>query len=379
MENAVSAPYCTRQLADLGARVIKVERRDGGDMTRQFDTKASGLGAHFTWVNRGKESLSLDVKKPEAQHILAELLARADVFVHNLAPGAAERQGLAGQTLVERHPRLVACEISGYGKTGPYASRRAYDLLIQSETAVVTITGSAEQPIKPGVAVADVGTGNAASAAILAALLCRHNTGRGCVLDISMFDVVADWMGYALTIAKHGGTPEFAPGLSHPSIAPYDAFQTADGQRIVIAIVNDREWRRLAVRILGQPELAEKFSTNTARVENRAVVDAYVREAIGRMTLDNAIDALNEAGIACARVNTVDNVVNHPQLTERGRWASIGSPVGTIPTLLPPGISSTWSAPLNPLPALGEHTDSILRELGRTEAEIRNLHETGTV
>jgi crotonobetainyl-CoA:carnitine CoA-transferase CaiB-like acyl-CoA transferase len=381
MEQAVAAPFATRQLADLGARVIKVERPDGGDFARQFDTLASGLGAHFTWLNRSKESLTLDVKTPGGHAVLLDLLARADVFVHNLAPGAAAALQLDGATLTERHPRLIACEISGYGAGGPYADRRAYDLLVQSEAAVVTVTGSVDDPIKPGIAVADIAAGCYAYSSVLAALLSRHRTDRGCVLDVAMLDAVAEWMGYPLTVTAHGGTPSLGRGMSHPAIAPYDAYRTADGQRVVLSVQNDREWGRLAALVLGRPDLAtnEKYATNAARVRNRPAVDDLLTEVLGRLSLDAAVAVLTGAGIACARINTVEKLAAHPQLTERGRWATIDSPVGAIPTLLPPGISSTWSTPLAPIPALGEHTDAVLRELGRTDTEIRQLHDTGAV
>jgi itaconate CoA-transferase len=381
MEQAVSAPLATRQLADLGARVIKVERPDGGDFARHFDTLASGLGTHFTWVNRTKESLTLDVRTPGGGAVLADLLARADVFVQNLAPGAAQRAGLDGATLLARHPRLIACEISGYGADGPFAHRRAYDLLIQCEAAVATVTGSIDAPVKPGIAVADIAAGMYAYSAILAALLARGRTGRGSVVQISMFDAVAEWMGYALTAAKHGNTPVFGAGLSHPAIAPYDAFGTAGGDRLVISVQNDREWARLAGSVLRRPELAAdpRFDTNAARVANRPECNRLLGAALAALDIDEAITLLTATGIACARVNTVDQVVNHPQLVERQRWQTVDSPVGPIPTLLPTVVSSTWSPTLGPVPGLGEHTDALLTELGRDDAEIAALHGSGAV
>jgi itaconate CoA-transferase len=348
MEQAVSAPFTTRQLADLGARVIKVERPDGGDFARGFDTLASGLGTHFTWVNRNKESLTLDTKQPAATNVLFELLARADVFVQNLAPGAAERAGLDGLTLQARFPRLIICEISGYGSSGPYADRRAYDLLIQAEAAVATITGDLENPIKPGIAVADIAAGMYAHSAILAALLTRARTNQGTVVEVAM---------------------------------PYDAYVSRDGHRVVLSVQNDREWVRLAAQVLDRAELADdpRFATNAVRVEHRAEIDALLAPVLGALDIDTAIATLTTAGIACARINTVRELVDHPQLVERGRWAEMGSPVGMIPTLLPPVISSTWSPALGPVPALGEHTDRVLGELGRSPADIAALRASGAV
>jgi crotonobetainyl-CoA:carnitine CoA-transferase CaiB-like acyl-CoA transferase len=381
MEVAVSAPLATRHLADLGARVIKIERPDGGDFAREFDTLASGLGTHFTWVNRSKESVTLDTKQPGGQQVLLDLLERADVFVHNLGPGVAGRAGLDGTALHERFPRLVVCEISGYGSSGPYADRRAYDLLIQAEAAVATITGSFENPVKPGIAIADIAAGMYAQSAVLSALLMRARTGEGAVLEVTMIDAVAEWMGYAATVVKHGGEPVLGAGMSHPAIAPYDAFPTADGQRVVVGVQNDREWARLASEVLKRPDLMDnpRFATNAARVENRAEVDALVGAVLADLAIETAIDVLTAAGIACARINTVRQLVDHPQLVERGRWAETDSPVGPIPTLLPPVISSAWTPALAPVPALGEHTDAVLRELGRGDAEIAALHATGAV
>jgi itaconate CoA-transferase len=381
MEHAVSAPIATRHLADLGARVIKVERPDGGDFARHFDTLASGLGAHFTWVNRSKESLTLDIRKPGGQAVLSELLERADVFVQNLAPGAARRAGIDGAALLPRYPRLIVCEISGYGSDGPFAERRAYDLLIQCEAAVATVTGSIEAPVKPGIAAADIAAGMYAYSSVLAALIARGRTGQGSVLDVSMFDAAAEWMGYALTAVKHGSQPVFGAVLSHPAVAPYDAFVTSEGDRVVLGVQNDREWIRLAGSVLSRPDLAThpSFATNEARVRHREELNRLIGEVLAPITLDQAIELLTAAGIACARVNTVEQVVHHPQLVERHRWRTVQSPVGPIPTLLPPVISSAWEPALGAVPALGEHTDALLAELGRDEREIVALHDARVV
>lgn len=381
VEQAVSAPIATRHLADIGARVVKIERPDGGDFARHFDTLASGLGTHFTWVNRGKESLTLDIAKPGGRAVLADLLQRADVFVQNLAPGAARRAGIDGASLLARHPRLIACEISGYGSDGPFAGRHAYDLLVQGEAALATITGSIDAPVKPGIAVADIAAGMYAYSSILAALIARGRTGRGSVLDVSMFDAVAEWMGYAITAVKHGSQPVFGSGMSHPAIAPYDSFVTDGGDRVLLGVQNDREWARLATRVLGRPDLAahRDFATNPARAAHREELNRLIGEVLAPLTPDQAIGLLTEAGIACARVNTVEQVVSHPQLVERHRWRSMDSPVGKIPTLLPPVISSTWEPALGPVPGLGEHTDALLAELGRDARDITALRGAGAV
>ncbi len=380
MEQAVSAPIATRHLADLGARVIKIERPDG-DFARYFDTLASGLGTHFTWVNRNKESLTLDIRKPDGRAVLFELLDQADVFVQNLAPGAAKRAGIDGATLLARYPHMVVCEISGYGSTGPFAERRAYDLLIQCEAAVATITGSIEAPVKPGIAVADIAAGLYAHSSILAALIARQTSGRGAVLDVAMFDAMAEWMGYALTAVKHGSTPVFGAALSHPAIAPYDAYVTADGERVVLSVQNDREWARLATQVIGRAHLATdpSFATNVARVDHRDELNRLIEEVLAPLSISEAIKLLTEAGIACARVNTVEQVVNHPQLVERNRWRTVDSPVGQIPTLLPPVLSSAWEPALGAVPALGEHTDAILAELGRDAGQIAALRAAEAV
>jgi itaconate CoA-transferase len=380
LEQAVAAPYCSSRLADAGARVIKVERPEG-DFARGYDHAVHGESTYFVWINRGKESIALDLKRDADRALMASMIARADVFLQNLAPGAAVRAGLDGATLRRRHPRLVICEISGYGSSGPYADRRAYDLLIQAEAAVATVTGSIEHPVKPGIAVADIAAAMYAQSGILAALLARGRTGEGSVVEVAMLDAVAEWMGYGVTVAKHGNVPVFGRALSHPAIAPYDGYPTRDGERVVLSVQNDREWRRLATTVLGRPELAAdpRYATNAARVAHRDDIDAVLTEVLGALELADAIKMLVDAGIACARINTVEQLVDHPQLVERHRWASVNSPVGTVPTLLPPVQSSAWSPALGPIPALGEHTDAVLRELGRDEDEIRGLREAGAI
>ncbi|MCF2525987.1 CaiB/BaiF CoA transferase family protein [Yinghuangia soli] len=365
LEQAVSAPFATRHLGDYGARIIKVERPDGGDFARDYDDLASGMGAHFTWCNRNKESVALDLASPEGRQAMAALLARADVFVQNLAPGAAARLGLGGAELTQRHPRLVVCEVSGYGVGGPYDARRAYDVLVQAEGAVATVTGSLDEPLKAQVPVADLATGLYALSAITTALLHRERTGRGCVLQVSMLDTIAELMGYCTTVVRHGGTPEVRRGMSHPAISPYDAYRAGDGRHVVVSVTNDREWARLAEHLLGRPELARDpaFAKNPDRVRNRAAADALISAALAAHTADAAIALLEAAGVPCGKVNSVAELVDHPQLTARGRWQQVGSPVGPIPALLPPVVSDTWAPRLDPVPALGEHTAKVLADL----------------
>ncbi|GGO82782.1 CaiB/BaiF CoA transferase family protein [Nonomuraea cavernae] len=381
MEQAVSAPYATRQLADLGARVIKVERPDGGDFARHFDTHANGTGAHFAWANRNKESLTLDAKAPDGRRVLGELLARADVFVHNLAPGAAPRLGLDGATLRAARPRLVVCEISGYGTGGPYDDRKAYDLLIQAEGGLATITGSLEHPIKPGISVADIAAGMFGFSSVLSALLNRERTGQGCVLEVSMLDALADWMGYPLVVRRHGSAPDLASGMSHPAIAPYDAYRAADGRLVTVSVQNDREWVKLARSVLDRPDLADdpRYATNQARVAHRADLDELLGAVIGRLGSAEAVAALHAAGIGCALVNDLAEVADHPQLVTRDRWLTVPAPAGPVATPLSPPVSSAWRTPAGPVPALGEHTDAILRELGYDDASIHRLHDDGVV
>ncbi|MEV0595533.1 CaiB/BaiF CoA transferase family protein [Nonomuraea cavernae] len=381
MEQAVSAPYATRQLGDLGARVIKVERPDGGDFARHFDTHANGTGAHFAWANRNKESLTLDAKAPDGRRVLGELLARADAFVHNLAPGAAPRLGLDGATLLAAHPRLVVCEISGYGTGGPYDDRKAYDLLIQAEGGLATITGSLEDPIKPGISVADIAAGMFGFSSVLSALLGRGRTGEGCVLEVSMLDALADWMGYPLVVRRHGSVPDLASGMSHPAIAPYDAYRAADDRLVTVSVQNDREWVKLARSVLDRPDLADdpRYATNQARVAHRADLDELLGAVIGRLGSAEAVAVLHAAGIGCALVNDLAEVVDHPQLVSRDRWLTVPAPAGPVATPLSPPVSSAWQTPAGAVPALGEHTDAILRELGYDDASIHRLHDDRVV
>ncbi|MFJ3164027.1 CaiB/BaiF CoA transferase family protein [Streptomyces kanasensis] len=382
VEQAVSAPFATRQLADLGARVIKVERPDGGDFARGYDTAARGLASHFVWCNRGKESLAVDLKDPRGIALVRRLVARADVFVQNLAQGAAARLGLDAATLCAAHPRLVAVDVSGYGAGGPYAHKRAYDMLVQCEAGLVSVTGTPEQPVKAGVPAADIAAGMYAFSGVLAALLRRATTGLGGPVEISMLESLAEWMGHPLHHGMHGGEAPARTGVAHAVIAPYDAYPTADGGQVLLSVQNDREWRRLAGGVLGRPELGDDpaFATNGARVANRERTDAVVGGALAALDTAEAVERLEAAGIACARLNTVADVVAHPQFAARDRWREVESAVGPLRALLPPITLPGGPEPLmGAVPALGEHTDAVLGELGLDEPERARLRRDGVV
>ncbi|MEE1761096.1 MULTISPECIES: CaiB/BaiF CoA transferase family protein [unclassified Streptomyces] len=382
VEQAVAAPFATRQLADLGARVIKVERVDGGDFARGYDTAARGLASHFVWCNRGKESLALDLKDPRGLAVVRRLVADADVFVQNLAHGAAARLGLDAATLCAVHPRLIAVDISGYGASGPYADKRAYDMLVQCEAGLVSVTGTPERPVKAGIPAADIAAGMYAFSGVLAALVRRGTTGRGGPVEVSMLEALAEWMGHPLHHAMHGGGAPARTGLGHAVIAPYDAYPTADGGRVLLSVQNDREWRRLAEQVLGRPGLADDpaFATNPARVEHRERTDELVAQALGVLDTDEALARLEAAGIACARLRDVTEVAEHPQLAARDRWREVESPVGPLRALLPPITLPGGDEPrMGAVPALGEHTGSLLRAAGMTDDEIAALRRDGVV
>ncbi|WP_241827241.1 CaiB/BaiF CoA transferase family protein [Streptomyces graminilatus] len=382
LEQAVAAPFATRQLADLGARVIKVERVDGGDFARAYDTAANGLASHFVWCNRGKESLAVDVKDPRGLGIVRRLIADADVFVQNLAQGSAARLGLDAATLCAAHPRLIAVDISGYGPSGPYADKRAYDMLVQCEAGLVSVTGTPELPVKAGVPAADIAAAMYAFSGVLAALVRRGVTGRGGPVEVSMLDALAEWMGHPLHHAMHDGTPPARTGLAHAVIVPYDAYATADGGRVLVSVQNDREWRRLAEQVLGRPELGSDpaYATNAARVGNRERTDALVSQALGALGVDEALARLEGAGIACARLRDVREVAEHPQFAARDRWREVGSPVGPLRALLPPiTLPGGGEARMGAVPALGEHTEALLSAVGMTGEEIAALRRDGVI
>ncbi|MEU1770163.1 CaiB/BaiF CoA transferase family protein [Streptomyces rimosus] len=382
VEQAVAAPFATRQLADLGARVIKVERPDGGDFARAYDTSVRGLASHFVWANRGKESLALDLKDPRGRELLEQLLSGADVFVQNLAQGAAARLGLDAASLCARHPRLVAVDISGYGADGPYAHKRAYDMLVQCEAGLVSLTGTPEAPAKAGIPAADIAAAMYAFSGVLAALLRRGTTGRGGPVEVTMLDALAEWLGHPLYFGMYGGTPSARTGVAHAVIAPYNAYPTADGQPVLLSVQNDREWGRLARQVLGRPELADDpaFATNVARTGNRDKTDRVVGEALAGMAVEEAVRRLEEAGIACARLNGVTELAGHPQFAARDRWREVGSPVGPLRALLPPITLPGSAGPeLGNVPALGEHTDALLSALGLTSERIAALRRDGVI
>ena len=373
LEQAIAAPYCSRQLADLGARVIKVERPDGGDFARSYDTRVRGLASHFIWTNRSKESLTLDLKRPEAVAALKTLIARADVFIQNLAPGAAERLGLGHVELRKDHPRLITCDISGYGTGGPFEKRKAYDLLIQAEAGFLSITGTEGDMAKAGISIADIAAGTMAYQAILAALLRREREGVGDHIEISMLEALAEWMGYPLLYAFEGAPPPPRAGAGHATIFPYGPFATADGT-VLFGLQNDREWSAFARVVLQRPDWAEdeRFKGNAGRSQNRAVIEPVIRQVLASLSTEAAIARLEEAGIANARVNDMAGLWAHPQLATRGRWAEIGTPKGLVPVLKPLG-GSGWEPRLDTVPDLGEHSRAILEELGYSATEIAEL------
>ena len=363
LEQAISAPLCTRHLADLGARVIKVEAPGFGDSTRAYDSVVGGMSAHFTWLNHGKESAALDLKSAADMGIFRNILATADVVVSNLAPGALDRLGIGTRDLSRDFPRLIVVDISGYGKGGPLDHKRAYDLLIQAEGGSCSITGTPGHPAKPGIPVADVGTALYAYSAVLAALYDRERTGRGAVIPIAMLDTVAEMMGFALNQVIHAGTEPVPVGMGSPMIAPYGAYPTSDGQTAVLGTTNDREWRRLA-EMIGRPELAEepRYAHNDNRVEARDELDAVVGAWCAEHTLAEIQKTADAAGIGNARLNSVRDLAEHPQLVERGRWREVGTPSGPVPALLPPAVADGWPVRSGAVPALGAHTDAIRSE-----------------
>jgi len=375
LEHAIAAPFCTRQLADLGARVIKIERPGTGDFARGYDTRVRGLASHFVWTNRSKESVTLDVKHPKAREILAKLIDGADVLVQNLAPGAAARLGLSYENLAPKHPRLIVCDVSGYGASGPYVDKKAYDLLIQSESGFLSITGTPENPSKAGNSIADISAGMYAYSSILAALLQRGRTGQGTRIDVSLLETMVEWMSYPLYYAFEGAPPPPRTAASHATIYPYGPFRAADGKLVMLGLQNEREWALFCERVLQRPGLAgdERFASNARRVAARAEVDAIVDETFSRLSAAEVVQRLEQAGIANARINDMHEVWAHPQLAARERWTQVDTPAGKIPALLPPALPDSVQPRMGPVPALGEHTDSVLGELGYSPEAIAGL------
>jgi itaconate CoA-transferase len=356
LEHAIAAPFATRQLADLGARIIKVERPGVGDFARGYDERARGLASHFVWTNRSKESLTLDVKHPEAQTILERLiLEQADVVVQNLAPGAAARLGLSYEALSARKPGIIVCDISGYGADGPYRDKKAYDLLIQSEAGFVSVTGTPETPSKAGPSIADIAAGMYAYTNILAALMHRQQTGQGQHIDISMLEALGEWMNYPLYYAMDGATPPQRTGASHATIYPYGPFPAGDGKTVMLGLQNEREWKAFCAHVLLQPTLAddERFASNSKRSAHREALRAIILDAFGKLTATEVVERLEQAQIANAQVNTMADVWAHPQLQARGRWTEIDSPAGKLPALLPPGSWQHGAPRMDSVPVAG--------------------------
>lgn len=365
LEQAVAGPLASRHLADLGARVVKIERPDGGDFARGYDDVVRGIASHFVWLNRGKESLVLDLKSAAGARAARALIARADVFLHNTAPGVVERLGLDAETLRADQPELVVVNISGYGRTGPRRDRKAYDMLIQAESGMVAVTGTPQTATKTGVPTVDIGAGVYAAMSVLGALVRRARTGVGAVIDVSMFDAAVEWMGHPLYMQLYGGRQVPRMGLSHAAIAPYDAYPTADGQ-ILIGVQNDRGWRALVGAVFGKPEYADdpRFATNVARVANRAECDMLVADFTRQWATADLDQALADAGVPAGQLNGTAEVVEHPQLSARDRWRSVRTEVGEVRGVLPRMTFRDVELPMGPVPALGEHTRAVLAELG---------------
>ncbi|HJS39710.1 MAG TPA: CaiB/BaiF CoA-transferase family protein [Burkholderiales bacterium] len=381
LEQVIAGPFCTRQLAELGARVIKIERPEGGDQSRSMDRTVQGLSSHFVWTNRSKESLALDVKHPRAKEILAGLLARADVFVQNLAPGAVERLGLGAAELRARHPRLVWCGISGYGTSGPYAEKRAYDLLVQCEAGLLSVTGTPEAPAKAGIPVADIAAGMYAMSSILAALLRRERDGVGATLDITMFESLGEWMGFPAYFTNYGGTPPPRSGAYHATIVPYGPFQAGDGKTVFLSIQNEREFARFCDQVLGRAALARdpRFASSPARMQNRDAMHAEIEDVFGKLTAAQVEERLEGAGIANARLNNLQEYWNHPQLAARDRWREVGTSAGAVRAAKPPFNLSQFEPRMDDVPALGAHSRQVLAELGYAAGEIDALAAAGAI
>jgi len=381
LEQVIAGPFATRQLAELGARVIKIERPGTGDAARGYDTTVKGLSSHFVWVNRSKESLALDVKHPAAREILNRLLSQADVFVQNLVPGAAERLGLGAAELRARHPRLVWCGISGYGPSGPYAEKRAYDLLVQCEAGLLSVTGTEEAPSKAGIPVADIAAGMYAMSSVLAALLRRMKTGEGATLDITMFESLGEWMGFPAYFTHYGGAAPQRRGAYHATIVPYGPFRAGDGVEVFLSIQNDREFQRFCELVLQKKELAAdpRFATGPARAQNREATHAEIERVFSRLDSPEVISRLEKAGVANAELRDMHSFWRHPQLQARGRWDKVGSPAGVIDALKPPFNLDSFVPRMDAVPALGEHTRPILTELGYAQGDIERLAALGAI
>jgi itaconate CoA-transferase len=375
LEQAVAGPFATRQLADLGARVIKIERPHTGDFARGYDEAVHGMAAIFVWLNRSKESLTLNLKHPRAPEIMSRLIERADVFLQNLAPGAAARLGLSAEALLARFPRLIVCDISGYGDSGPYRDKKAYDLLIQGEAGLISITGTPEVPSKTGISTADISAGMYAYSGILAALLQREKSGQGTRVEVSMFEALCEWMMFPLYYDHFGGVPFIRSGPNHTTIYPYGPFRAGDGKVVIIGIQNEPEWKTFCERVLKRPELCSdaRFGSNSRRVANRVALRLIIEAAFAQLKMKDLLELLDAAGIANSQMNNLEDVWNHPQLANRKRWRTVESNAGQIPVLLPPGMPSGAEPRLDRIPELGANVEALLTELGYSRLEIENL------
>ena len=379
LEQVIAGPFATRQLAELGARVVKIERPGSGDASRGYDRTVKGLSSHFVWTNRSKESLALDVKHPAAREILERLLATADVFLQNLAPGAAERLGLDAATLRKKHPRLIWCGISGYGPSGPYAEKKAYDLLVQCEAGLLSVTGSGDAPAKAGIPVADIAAGMYAFSSVLAALIRRDRTGEGASLDITMFEALGEWMGFPAYFTAYGGSPPPRSGAYHATIVPYGPFRAGDGGTVFLSVQNEREFARFCAEVLRDSSLSSdpRFASAPARLENREAMHAEIERTFSRLSSEELVRRLEQADIANARLNSMEEFWRHPQLEARGRWRTVGSPAGDLAMLKPPFNLDGMEPRMDPIPALGQHTRAILSELGYGPDEISRFEIQG--
>jgi len=380
LEHAVAAPLCSRHLADLGADVIKIERPGDGDFARNYDDYVNGICSHFIWLNRGKRSITLDLKQADSKEALLQLVAGADVLVQNLAPGAAARLGLSHEALKDKYPGLVVCDISGYGESGPFVQKKAYDLLIQAESGLISVTGSPEEPSRVGISIADIATGMYALTGILSALLRRGRTGKGANVKVAMLDALGEWMTYPMLRMAYAGTPPPRSPTSHPGIAPYGSHRTKDGH-VIFGLQNEREWVTFCTRVLARPEVATdpKFSTQHARRENRAELTALIEDFFGTMTSLEVVRLLDEAGIANGRLNDPKDVWEHVQFAARDKWRTINTEAGPVRALLPPFLFTDVEAVVGDVPSVGQHTDQILAELGFSAERIAAMRKAGAL
>jgi itaconate CoA-transferase len=381
LEHVIAGPFCTRQLADLGARIIKIERPAVGDPARIYDERVRGMSSHFVWTNRSKESITLDLKQEAAREIVGKLLEKADVLVQNLAPGAAARMGFSYEQLKDRYPRLIVCDISGYGADGPYRDKKAYDLLIQSESGLLSVTGTPETPSKAGCSIVDIASGMYAYTNILAALIQRGRTGQGCCIDISMLESMAEWMSFPLYYTYDGAEPPVRAGASHATIYPYGPFPTGDGRVVMLGLQNEREWAVFCDQVLAQPGLKAdpRFSSSSLRSKARKDLYDIIVEAFAKLTAEQIVQSLDEAQIGNARMNEMRDLWEHAQLRARERWVEVDTPAGKVKALLPPGVPASFEPRMDPVPAIGQHTEGILAELGYKQELIAKLREAGVL